>query len=398
MSSYKQYFIATLLLSIISSTAFAVDLNGYFRAGVGSNTKGGDQVCFKLPGAGSKYRLGNECEAYGELSFSEQVFKDDDGAQFKVSALMAFVPKAESDFEQYEPAWRELYVEGEKLLDGAFSGVTFWAGKRFYRRHDVHISDFFFWDNTGPGAGLQDLDVGFAKLAYAYRRNVTANDRAITSHDFRFYDIETNSNGKLTAGLNIIRSDESQAGFNGNNGYQLHLVHLQDKLWGGFNKLAIQYGQGAGASLNNDPDDTKDSSSKTWRVVEQLLVENETSWSAMATMVFERQENVQDWYSMGVRPVFYLSKHLSLAIEIGHDVVKPANGASRQLSKLTIAPQLSKGRGFWSRPVLRAFVTYANWNGAARDAATSPVAGGSSGVFGAATNGLTYGFKAEAWW
>ncbi len=44
-------------------------------------------------------------------------------------------------------------------------GSTIWAGKRFYQRHDVHMIDFYYWDISGPGAGLENIDVGFGKLS-----------------------------------------------------------------------------------------------------------------------------------------------------------------------------------------------------------------------------------------
>ena len=49
-------------------------------------------------------------------------------------------------------------------------GSTIWAGKRFYQRHDVHMIDFYYWDISGPGAGLENIDVGFGKLSLAATR------------------------------------------------------------------------------------------------------------------------------------------------------------------------------------------------------------------------------------
>ena len=45
------------------------EFHGYFRAGYGQNSAGGQQVAFQAPGAGAKYRLGNEAETYGEFIF-----------------------------------------------------------------------------------------------------------------------------------------------------------------------------------------------------------------------------------------------------------------------------------------------------------------------------------------
>ena len=54
-----------------------VDINGYFRAGYGRDDKGGPQVAFQAPGALSKYRLGNEAENYGELTFGKNFYAPD---------------------------------------------------------------------------------------------------------------------------------------------------------------------------------------------------------------------------------------------------------------------------------------------------------------------------------
>src|SRR4029453_4298536 len=43
------------------------EFHGYFRSGYGVNSKGGQQIAFQAPGAGAKYRLGNEAETYGEF-------------------------------------------------------------------------------------------------------------------------------------------------------------------------------------------------------------------------------------------------------------------------------------------------------------------------------------------
>ncbi|MDH5425900.1 MAG: carbohydrate porin [Gammaproteobacteria bacterium] len=397
-----------VMLLISQSSVMATEFHGYIRSGVGTNEAHGDQVCFKLPSAAAKYRLGNECESYAELTLSEKVLEKTDGAYFKLATTLAFVVDAAQDWEPFAPSWREVYVEGGQLLKGkTWHQARFWAGKKFYRRHDVHINDFYFWDNSGPGAGIEDISLGRSKLAYAWRRNNETDERAITQHDLRWYELDTNKNGQLTLGVNLIFSDSSQPGFAGENGEQLHLLHQQNKVLGGFNKLAVQYGKASGSTLNNAPDDTLNSSDTTYRIVEQLLMQKDQSWSAMLSVIHEQKTNKQTWQSFGIRPVYHYSEHTSLALEIGYDTIKPEAGERQQISKLTISAQLSSGYGFWSRPVLRAFVTYADWNRAAQlsadladleNPAEPAQTIGSNGVFGTATHGLTYGFQAEAWW
>ena len=62
-----------------------------------------------------------------------------------------------------------------------------------------------------------------------------------------------------------------------------------------------------------------------------------------------------------------------------------------QLQKFTIAPQLSMPGGFWARPQLRLFATYAVWN----DESKGEVG---QDVYKTATKGWSAGTQIEAWW
>ena len=98
------------------------------------------------------------------------------------------------------------------------------------------------------------------------------------------------------------------------------------------------------------------------------------------------------WYSLGARPQIFFTKHVSLALEPGFDRVTASNGLyGGWLRKFTIAPQIGAGRQFFSRPVLRLFVTYANWSDGLRGFVGGP-------PFLRRTSGLTYGVQAETWW
>ena len=59
--------------------------------------------------------------------------------------------------------------------------------------------------------------------------------------------------------------------------------------------------------------------------------------------------------------------------------------------------EIVAGRGFWARPEMRLFYTYANWTDTARDL-WGGVAGGTTGRFGADSKGSTIGFQVEGWW
>ena len=96
--------------------------------------------------------------------------------------------------------------------------------------------------------------------------------------------------------------------------------------------------------------------------------------------------------STGARPIWFFSKHASLAFEAGFDHVKDRNDQyAGWLRKFTIAPQIAAGSEFFSRPVLRMFVTYASWSDSLRGRV-----GGSA--YAGRKAGLSAGLQMEHWW
>ncbi len=118
-------------------------------------------------------------------------------------------------------------MQFKNFLD-SLPDATLWAGKRFYQRHDVHLNDFYYWDISGPGAGVENIDVGVGKLSFAVTRNTEQggaygwNYNPITKKwestrdldkdvyndvfDVRLADLEVNKNGKLEIGLDYGNS------------------------------------------------------------------------------------------------------------------------------------------------------------------------------------------------
>jgi maltoporin len=120
-------------------------------------------------------------------------------------------------------------------------------------------------------------------------------------------------------------------------------------------------------------------------------------FAIMPILIYQRtkdgnpQHGWNQWVSFGARPEIFFNKYLSLAFEGGFDHTHSRGQYDGWLRKFTIAPQIGAGRKFFSRPVLRAFVTYADWSDGLR--------GFVGGVpYLKRTNGLTYGVQAETWW
>ncbi|HJW10499.1 MAG TPA: carbohydrate porin, partial [Albitalea sp.] len=74
--------IAAAVAALGATGANAVDWGGYFRTGPGaSTTSGAPRACYGLSGPGLKYRLGNECDFYGEFLLSQGMKSD--GVDYK---------------------------------------------------------------------------------------------------------------------------------------------------------------------------------------------------------------------------------------------------------------------------------------------------------------------------
>lgn len=133
------------------------------------------------------------------------------------------------------------------------------------------------------------------------------------------------------------------------------------------------------------------------RVLDHGLVNLSPNVDMLYAAIYEDRDldngQGQTWTSAGIRPTYYWSDTMSTAMELGYDRVDPQDNSreTAHLTKLTLAQQWSAGRGAFARPVVRAFVTYAKWNGEDYNAA-------SESVDDLEDNGMTYGLQMEAWW
>jgi maltoporin len=418
-----------------------VEFHGYFRAGYGRDNEGGPQVAFQAPGALSKYRLGNEAENYGEFMFAKD---------FYVPGLFSLEPKLRADDTPAGPIARvqtmiSVYNPYENLLNSsettfglpeifasignvvaAQPSMKFWAGSRYYRRQDIHISDFFFYNMSGSGGGVEDIQLPCGKLALAWIGAADTsgfselpqpdpNNKAGFSKanwDLRLYDVPLLC-GKGEFGVVYSRAD-SGLDANGRSapasqGASFNFVHTTTPFLSqdGVNKFSLQFGTGPattftagfdtftltnGVFIRPDPNN-----SWSFRATEHFAANIGEHFSVGPALVYQITDfadegGLQQWASAGVRPIFHFNKYLNVALETGVDWVKDNNqGTSSYLWKITLAPQVSLGDRFFSRPVLRLFLTYAQWGNEFRGQIGGP-------DFADQTQGLTYGVQMEAWW
>jgi maltoporin len=174
-------------------------------------------------------------------------------------------------------------------------------------------------------------------------------------------------------------------------------------LLGGVNKLFATVGNGsANAPFFAFPNNQPGNRDGSWGIQDSFQWQISPDFSGMAVVGHWDFKNNGKWDYIGARPVWHITDYFKLQGEVGYNQLKPDGRPTAKLAKITIAPTLVAGRGFWARPELRFFYTYAKWNSVARDGVFGPgngtIAGGTAGPFGSSTNGSTYGFQLEAWW
>jgi maltoporin len=373
-----------------------------------TNVSGKSRQCY---GIGElKYRLGNECDFYGEFQLAQAIKADG----VDVNAVLMtnyYSPATESD-KSSNPAdnfgIEQAYVE-MKGVDIAPQAL-FWMGKR-RDRDDVHIVDTFFTNMSGVGAGVENLDLGFAKFGFSgYKSDSPAKyvngdaqhidtiggNNGVARLHAQLYNIPVNPDGKLRLVATYSRGD-SQGGIKGQNGYGLNVEHVQDKFFGGGNHIWLQVADGS-TDINQGISDNgaHGSGYKVWRVVESPSWQI-GSFGGQAIAMYQHNkapgtDTSSNYWTVGGRGSWGLTQNLKWLTEIGYSNLKPEGGKNEGVTKVTIGPALSTGPDFWKRPELRLYVTYADYNkAAAADTANN------YGMPADKTSAVSYGAQVEIW-
>jgi maltoporin len=409
------------------------EFHGYLRSGFGINSYGNTMSPFRAPNSGAKYRLGNESETYLETTFLSRMPEGmlEEGVTFDTQIRLAYVVDFEdSNNNDTDTSLREAFG----IVRGVWKDVpqaAFWAGQRFYSRYDIHMNDFYYRDMSGYGGGAEDIPIWgeSAQLSVALLGGSTDDlDSSGTQYDEDDYQLNMNTvdvglsdmdlfGGKVAfygtfSDFNGDAFTESDSGdvleLTDSKGLAANFIYDLDLTETVSNRFVLQYGQGAAANfralmvaptglINNGNETVDVDDFEKIRVLNSILLDDGSPWSYEGLLLFEEGDygvagnSKNKWYSAGIRPVYHFNRYWSLAFEAGLDYTDNDRGGSGTLGKLTIAPQISPQAKQLSRPVLRAFLTYAWW---ADDFEGS--VGGSD--YADDLDGFSVGLQMDTWW
>lgn len=387
-----------LLVAGTGATAATLEYSGYMRAGIGINARGGTQVCYGLPGADTKWRLGNECDYTIEPTFNAKLGSFE-GSDWNVLVMpgiyRAWGDSSELGTSELVARFGQVYTYGNRIA--ALGGGKAWAGRRFYNRLQTGINDQFLEKNDGDGAGLEDINVGFGKVSAAVMlnpQNAATNNRLWIP--LRLTNVKTLPNGELsvyaTASTQVkSRNRVTQAlAADEADGMALGIYQTIGGTFGGETLLGVKHDRQG--EVRNSRVVAQQSGSITKSTRFDLLGEYRVATNAAG------QDST--WTALGGRTDTHITGPFRVLAELGSDRVKPDGAAARSMTKFTLAGAISAGADAWSRPTIRLFVTHAVWNDAARQVLNQTWGSGErlQQVYGDKRSGTSVGVQTEAWW
>ncbi len=416
------------------------EFHGYARSGILANGDGhGGETFDKGRGPWGGFhptgRLGNEDETYYEAELVKNFYMED-GSWAKYHWMLADETETTNDWTSDESNLnsRQVFVEMGNLptFKGAFKDSTVWAGKRFYSRQQPHITDFWYRDMSGTGAGIQNIKIGSGSLDTAI---IGRNYTDIDDTDIEVYTLDnlykiggwefgvSLHSGKDNDSRNDV--DDTVSGSDlttkqkdelADTGYQGFIAYNFDGFYGsnsvrGNSKVVFQAGKGLGAALGtagadqNTYDDEKAirfgtygtyTLNSKWDISHSLFYQQTmdmVSDGATGTKVADGEEYDLQWWQAAVRPVYKINKNFEIQYEAGFAAFNDdRTDLDGTVWKATVAPTLKLDTGsFYARPEIRTFVTYSDWNSDYEEYNNINDNGDYDG------DGLNFGVQMEVW-
>lgn len=453
--------LAVAVLSAVAASAQAatteLQMQGYVRGSTLVNQDGNKGDSFRLNGNFGRYRLGNEQDSKVEFD-PVMNMKSNNGAIARVKATFSAEGACTADWncvdsDGHDAQFRQGYIELSNL-DFA-PNQLFWAGKRndMYN-NGSHMYDWDAFDTLkGVGGGVHKMNLGFANMdlnmvSYdsATGSNPTGsatawwpkngNGYATIPDNYGFatgYDVQTwlRQIGGTGLDMEFVWSHDNNAKTylpstdSAQKGYQVGVMYNFANYFGLANGccsyIGAQYGKGVGAGDRlgrNGWGYANLEDTKSWRlsaagVAQMGKVEFQTF------IMYQKDTNYRNWsdsaegwdrsyFTAGIRPIHQITRNFSMQYQIGYEYLNDENNGNATkggMTVLTVAPTLNLEPGYWGRPQIRLFATYAKWSdGLMGSGKSSYLAGsnafqytGTDGALHYETSGMNFGIQGEVW-
>ena len=344
------------------------------------------------------------------------------------------------------------------------AGYQIWAGKRFYQRKDIHLLDLYYLNNSGYGAGIEGIDVGLGNLSFAVTK--WANDRSVKRIKADAWDGAENDHTLIPTNRNVYKLDarwngipvgfgtidaaviyalpfisDHQRDIDGssrstqaNSGALVTLEHnsaVNTDSVNLMNKFVVQYGtNGFGyvgqfknhAGENYTPDiDIQGVRLIDWGTLDvgnfglgysllwgHINVGKDHNANGNNAWTYDRS----GWeYSVVLRPEYKWTEFTRTTLELGYSKMKATGWVAAtgdddpDAYKVTLAQQFTPGKGFWTRPAIRFYVSYLGGTQLSKGNLYFSAVDGTwtaGKAFKDANDGhnyqVTVGTQVEAWW
>jgi maltoporin len=434
----------SLLLTTIPRLAAAdltsdkVDFIGYGRIGIGWTTSG-QVVAGRYMNLGDHKAIGGRLEEgdYLQPGVRYHLKKAEKEGDTSVDLVMDFEmfslngaiisDLANGDINDLRIEPLQTYVEAKNVLT---KGLTLWIGSNLYRKNDIHICDYFYFNSLpGQGVGVYygGLDVAVltqtgaskffatdlnAGLPAPAQPAIVQRQRTMFIGQYKvpfgegttyaqglgeFHVVPNAGNADRDAPANVNPTDYGVVG-----GVKVHL----DLANGNFSDASVRVGnriangaESGGSTYNTFGEAGVDG---TYRgaygleLVEHFLfnVGNQVSINGYGTLHYSRGStsyhpvsldpgdpnavfavpNNRFDYSFGARATWYPSDQLHVLTEATFQTRKDEGLATGTATKLSIAPTVvpTGERTAWARPEMRLIYTLGLYNQAAVDQRMSP--------------------------
>jgi maltoporin len=414
-----------------------VDFMYYGRMGIGW-TPSGQVVAGKYMNLGAHKAIGGRLEEgdYLEPGIRYHIKKAqaegdttvDLVTDFEIFSLNGAIVSdlANGDINDIRIMPLQAYIEAKNVLS---PGLTLWIGSNLYRKNDIHICDYFYFNSLpgqGVGAYYGGLDVAVltqtgASSFFATDLNAgmpaPAAPAIVQRQRTMFigqYKVPFGPGTTYVQGLGefhvVPRSGDTErdappsvnpADYGAVGGVKVHL-DLGD---GNFSDASARYGnriangaESGGSTYQTFGQPSTDGSYRGGYGIElvehfQWNVDKLVSINGYATAHYSRGStsyvpppdpadpsavlavpNTRLDYSFGARPTFYLSDQLHLITEGTFQARKDEGRATGTAIKLSVAPAIvpTGERSNWARPEMRLIYTLGLYNQAAVDQRMSP--------------------------